>query len=175
MPVIARPADSDYPIYYQTYTRLVPDGDILATLAGQHAATLRLLEGATGERERFRYAEGKWSVRESIGHCIDTERLFAFRALWMARGAAGAQPGMEQDDWVAASNAGERPLADLAAEWAALRADVVTMFRSLDATGLARTGTASGGTFTAGSFAWIIAGHELHHRRLLAERYGLGG
>lgn len=175
MALIARPTYDDYPAYFRTYTSLVPDGDILETLDRQGGETATLLAAVPVERETFRYGSDKWSVREVIGHCIDTERVFAFRALWMARAAAGEQPGMDQDPWAAASNAGNRPLADLAAEWRGLRHDVITMLGSLPAEGLARTGIASGGSFTAGSFAWIIAGHELHHRRILLERYRPGG
>lgn len=175
MPTIARPADNEYAPYYRTYTSLVPDGAILEILNRQLTETQLLLAGVPAERETFRYAPEKWSIREVIGHCIDTERVFASRALWIARGAAGGQPGMDQDAWVAASNAGERPLAALAVEWAALRRDVVTMLGSLPDDAWGRTGTASRRKFTARSFPWIIAGHELHHRGILINRYGLGG
>lgn len=174
MVTIDRPADAEYPEYYQTYTRLVPDGEILETLRRQGEETQRLLASVPADLETHRYAAGKWSVREVIGHCLDVERVFAFRALWMARGAAGEQPGMDQDSWVAQAGSDHRSLADLAAEWSGLRRDVITLLGSiLPEQGLA-TGRASGGTFTARSFAWIIAGHELHHRRGLIERYGLG-
>lgn len=169
-----RPADAEYPEYYRTYTRLVPDGEILETLRRQGEETQRLLASVSTDLETHRYAPGKWSVREVIGHCLDVERLFAFRALWMARGADGEQPGMDQDRWAAASNAGTRPLRDLAREWADLRRDTMTLLGSIDAVAGERQGVASGGHFTARSFAWIIAGHELHHRGLLIERYGLG-
>ncbi len=171
---IPRPAPNDYPHYYRRYVDLVADGDILATLTGQMAETQALLAGVPPHLEESRYAPDKWSVREVVGHCIDTERVFAFRVLWIARGATGGQPGMDQDEWAAVSNAGSRPLAALAREWAGLRRDMVTMLGSLDPDGLARVGNASGLQFTAAAFPWIAAGHELHHRQLLLDRYGLG-
>lgn len=173
MPTIARPAETEYGRYYRTYTRLVPDGAILEILNRQLTETQMLLAGVPAERETHRYASGKWSIREVIGHCIDTERVFAFRTLWIARGAVGGQPGMDQDAWVAAAEAADRPLAALAAEWAGLRRDVVTMLGSLPDSAWGRVGTASRRKFTARSFPWIIAGHELHHRRILTERYGV--
>lgn len=173
MTTIAAPAESEYASYFRTYTKLVPEGPVLELLTSQFPETEALLRRVPKDREEFRYAPGKWSVREVVGHCIDSERVFAFRALWIARGAVGSQPGMDQDAWVAASTAGSRPLDALIREWAGLRRDVTTMLGSLDEMALARSGIASRRSFTARSFAWIIAGHELHHRRLLKERYGL--
>lgn len=174
MSPIPRPADTEYAKYYRTYTRLVPEGNILEILTRQLTETQVLLAAVPPTRELHRYADDKWTIREVIGHCIDTERVFAFRALWIARGGVGSLPGMDQEQWVAATNAGDRPLATLAAEWAGLRRDVVTMLGSLDDDAMARIGTASRRKFTARSFPWIIAGHELHHRGILVERYGLG-
>ncbi len=170
---IPRPTQHEYPRYYRRYVDLVADGDILATLTSQMNETQVLLAGVPPHLEEHRYAPGKWSVREVVGHCIDTERVFVFRALWLARGATGGQPGMDQDEWAATSNAGRRTLTALASEWAGLRRDTVTMLGSLDPEGLARVGTASRRKFTAAAFPWIAAGHELHHRQLLLDRYGL--
>jgi uncharacterized damage-inducible protein DinB len=168
---MTRPAADEFNEYYSRYIDLVPDGDILATLTAQMAETQKLLSSVPADLEEYRYAEGKWSVREVVGHLVDTEHLFGFRALWAARGAEAEQPSMEQNDWAAVSNAGERPLADLAAEWAALRRAVVLMCAGFDEAIWARRGVASGSAFSARAAIWIIAGHELHHRRLLEQRY----
>lgn len=171
MTKLKRPEDREYAEYYRQYVGLVPDGDILETLRDQLGETLALLQGLPEDRETYRYAEGKWSLREVIGHLLDTERVFAFRALAMARSAEVELPGMDQDEWADTSDAGQRPLDDLAAEWAALRRANVHMFASMDAATGERTGVASGFSFTVRSFPWIIAGHELWHRQSIARDY----
>ena len=171
---LARPEPSEHAEYYRRYVALVPDGDILSTLRHQLGDTLALLESVPAERETHRYAEGKWSLREVVGHLIDTERLFAFRALAMARSDDVDLPGMDQDEWASASPANERTLEEMGNEWAALRRANVHMFASMDEATGARMGRASGFDFTVRSFPWIIAGHELWHRRLIEQDY-LGG
>lgn len=168
-----RPASSEYNRYYRRYTDKVADGDIRETLTRQMRETQALLAAVPSTLEEHRYAPGKWSVREVVGHCIDTERVFAFRTLWIARGADGGQPGMDENLWAAASNAGARSLASLAAEWAGLRQDYVTMLGSFTAEALARVGRASRKRISARALPWIIAGHELHHRGMLEREYGL--
>ncbi|MGH7475300.1 MAG: DinB family protein [Longimicrobiales bacterium] len=169
-----RPDRSEYAEYYDRYASLVPDGDIGATLASQFPVTRGMLAAVPADRERWAYEPGKWSFREVVGHLADAERVFADRALWIARDPDTPLPSMEQDLWASNSSARERPLPDLLDEWAAVREATVALVRGLDDVALARTGTASGVRFTVRSFPWIIAGHELHHRRILRERYGLG-
>ena len=168
---LRRPDPSEHADYYAQYVAQVPDGDILATLRDQLEDTLALLTGLTEERETWRYAEGKWNLRELVGHMIDTERMFSFRALAMARSDGVDLPGMDQDEWAESSNAGSRTLADLSEEWMAVRRSAVHLFASLDAEAAERSGRASGYSFTVRSFPWIIAGHELWHRKLIEERY----
>ncbi len=171
MSSLPRPETSEYHEYYQRYTDMVPDGDIVDTLRVQMETTLELLGSVPAEKETFRYAEGKWSVREVIGHLIDTERVFAFRALTMAREDGAKLPGMDQEEWGRRNNAHERTLGDLADEWTALRRANAHFFATLDADAGARAGVASGNAFTARSFPWIIAGHELWHRQLIERDY----
>lgn len=168
-----RPDRSEYDEYYDRYASLVPDGDIADILSTQISDTLALLETVPADRETWAYAPGKWSFREGVGHLVDVERVFAARTLWIARDPETGQPSMDQDLWAANSTARDRPLRELLDEWAAVRVATVALVRGLDAESLARVGTASGLRFTVRSFPWIIAGHELHHRRLLRERYGL--
>lgn len=168
---LSRPDPSEHAPYYSVYIDRVPDGDVVATLTAQMQATQALLTDVPPERETFRYAPGKWSLRDVVGHLIDVERTFALRALWFAREAGSPLPAFEQDEWAERSNAGERPLAELMAEWAAVRDAGVHMFRSFGADVAKRVGVASGLEFTVRSIPWIIVGHELHHRRLIEERY----
>jgi hypothetical protein len=168
---LPRPSAGEHAEYYGRYIGLVPDGDILGTLKDQLGDTLALLEHAPGERETYRYAEGKWSLREVVGHLVDTERVFAFRALSMAREDGVDLPGMDQEAWVAASGADDRPLEELCGEWTALRRSHVYLFSAMTPEQGARSGIASGYRFTVRSFPWIIAGHELWHRQLIERDY----
>ena len=170
---LPRPESGEHNEYYSRYIDLVPDGDIVETLSGQMGETLALLQGVDPDSETHRYAPDKWSIREVVGHLIDVERMMAFRAMNMSRADGVVLPGMDPDVWSKNSNAGMRPLDDLASEWAALRRANVHMFATLGPDAGARRGTATGFEFTVRSFPWIIAGHELWHRALLQKDYGL--
>jgi hypothetical protein len=145
--------------------------DIVDTLKVQLGDTLRLLQDHPPERETFRYEEGKWSIREVVGHLMDTERVFAFRALSIARSDGVDLPSMEQDEWAARSNAHQRELDDLASEWGAIRRATVHMFATLGPGDATRRGRAGGNQLTVRALAWMIAGHELWHRERLAKDY----
>jgi hypothetical protein len=167
----SRPEPGEYDPFYEAYIALVPDGDILATLRDQLAVTIGLLAGLTEEQERHRYAPGKWSLREVVGHLIDAERVFAYRALAMARAPGADLPGMEQDEWVAESGADQRGLTDMIDEWIAIRRSNVHMFAGFPPGVPMRAGRANGLDFTARCFPWLIAGHELWHRRGIRRDY----
>lgn len=168
---LPRPEAGEYNEYYARYIAMVPEGDIVETLAGEFEETLALLRSVPPEKEEYRYAEGKWSLREVVGHLLDTERLFAFRALWFARGGGGELAGMDQEAWARSSGAASRPLAELLAEWKGLRDANVLMFGSFDAEAGARRGVASGYEVTVRALPWMIAGHELYHRKLIRRDY----
>ena len=171
-----RPAPDEYAPYFQTYLDKVPAGvdDIMSHLKAQGLIWLGLLRAMDDEQAEYRYADGKWSVKELVGHLIDTERVFAFRSLWIARGAPEDQPGMDEDAWGATGGAHVRPLATLWREQHVCRTDHVYLFRSMDGEAVARRGTADGKPLSVRSIPWIIAGHERHHLDVLGERYGLG-
>lgn len=168
---LPRPAPNDAAPYYFTYIDQVPAGDVLEILAGGVAETRRCLRGVSSERESYRYAPGKWTLREVIGHLVDAERVFGYRAFHIARADPAPLPSMEQDDYAAAAGADRRPLADLLDELEHLRNSHLLLLRSLDREAWNRTGVASGFTFRVSSFPFILAGHEIHHRRILADRY----
>jgi len=168
---LPRPRAHEFNPYYQRYIGLVPDGDVVETLAREMDTTQALLASVPADKEEFRYAEGKWSLREVVGHLIDTERMFAFRALWFARGAEGDLPGMDQEVWARLSTAGARPLEELAREWAVLRRSNVLFFGSLTQEDGERQGVASNFEITVRALPWIIAGHELYHRMLIRRDY----
>lgn len=168
-----RPERIECDAYYHRYIALVPDGDIVGTLEREFPATISLLERVPPARETWSYAPGKWTFREAVGHLTDMERVFGMRALWIARDPATALPSFEQDVWATNSNARVRPLREHLDEWASVRAASLTMIRSLEPEAMERAGTASGLPFTVRSLIWMIAGHELHHRKIFQERYGL--
>ena len=157
--------------YYFTYIDKVPAGDICRTLEAQAAETLALLRSISDERSLYRYAPGKWSIREAIGHVNDTERLFVFRALWFARGFDTPLPIFDQGVAVAAARADDRSWAGLVEEFAAVRAATLAFFQSLSGDDWARRGVASGNPFTVRALAYIAAGHVAHHNTILREHY----
>lgn len=172
-----RPADSEYNRFYQPYVSEMPDGDLLDMLASQRDSTSALLAGISDANAGYRYATGKWSIREVIGHVADAERVFSYRALRIARGDMTALPGFDENAWMPFAEFDRRSLADVGAELRAVRESSLALFRSLDRDAWLRTGTASGHPVSARALAWILAGHERHHVRVLRERYlpNLGG
>jgi uncharacterized damage-inducible protein DinB len=168
---VARPLPDEYASFYETYVSLIPGDDILGVLEAQRAQTTRLLAARSEREGNFRYAADKWSVKEVIGHICDAERIFSYRALRIARGDETPLPGFEQDDYVIHARFGERTLADVAEEFAAVRLATLTLMQSLPEEAWKRRGTASNNPVTVRALAYIIAGHEVHHRKILDERY----
>ena len=167
---IPKPRPEEHVEYYARYIKLVGD-DALGALRAQSASTPRLLSGLSEAQAMHRYAPDKWSVKQVVGHVIDGERVFSYRALRMARGDRTPLASFDQDLFVAGSGSDQRTLADLSDELAHLRAANLRFFRSLEPEAWERTGTASDCTFVVCAFPWILAGHENHHRRVLSERY----
>ena len=170
-----RPTTAEVAEYYFTYIDKVPDGDVVERLEEQIVDTRALLEPVDEEHAGFRYQDGKWSVKQVVGHVADAERVFAYRALAFSRGDAQAIPGMDQELWMNRSRFDELPFTLVLADLVAIRASTVTLFRGLSEEQWRSRGTASDVEFQAGAIAWIIAGHELHHRGVLERLYGLGG
>jgi hypothetical protein len=168
---IAAPEPSEYAPYYGKYVTLVPGADAVAALEDQPRETLALLSTLSEEQGDYRYAPDKWSIKEMLGHVIDGERVFAYRALRFARKDGTPLASFEQDDYVRASNCGDRRLADLIEEFVAVRRATVWLFRTLSPEAWMRRGVASDNPVSVRAVAYIIAGHELHHRRILKEKY----
>ena len=170
-----RPKSDEYDAFYRPYIAAVPDGPIVAMLNGQRDDLARVAADVSPDRERYRYAPGKWSVREIVGHLTDSERMFAMRAMAFARGDSAHYPGFDENEYAAASGADERVLAELVEEWDAARHATVLLFKGLPDDAWDRRGHASGFEFSVRSMAWIAAGHTQHHFGILRERYlGLG-
>jgi uncharacterized damage-inducible protein DinB len=171
MTAIARPDASEHAPYYAKYIEKVPAGDLLAILERQRQDVAALVKSIPEAKGGHRYAPGKWSIKEVMGHVIDTERIFSYRAMRIARGDQTPLPGFEQNPYVTAGKFDARPLAESAAEFDAVRRATQALFASLDAEALARRGTASGNPVTTRAIAYIVAGHVQHHMDILTERY----
>ncbi len=166
-----RPQASEHHEYYGRYINKVPDGDIIRILEDQVEETLALLAGVSPGQADYRYAPDKWSIKEVVGHVIDTERTFAYRALCFARKDPAHLPSFEQDQYAEFSNAASRTLPDLAEELRVVRKSHVALFKSFDETSWTRRGIASGFEFSVRTLPYVIVGHEIHHRQVLEERY----
>ena len=169
--VISRPGTDEYAPYYGTYIGKVPDGDLRAYFSSQLAETLALLRSIPEARGRHRYAPDKWSIKGVMGHLVDSERIFSYRALRIGRGDETPLPGFEQNDYVPTGNFDARTLSDLADEFAAVRQATIHLFAHLDETALERRGTASGKPVSVRALGYIIAGHERHHVGIIQTRY----
>lgn len=166
-----RPAFGEFNEYYADYIQEAPDGDILQTLARQGDDTHRLLSALDEKQAMHRYADGKWSVKEVALHLADAERVFGYRALTFARADAGPLPGFDENSWTPESHADRRPIQDIAGELTSARQANLRFFAGVDEEQWLRRGTASGNPFSVRALAWIIAGHQAHHIRILKERY----
>jgi uncharacterized damage-inducible protein DinB len=167
MPLITRPLPGEYAPYYDGYFRQLPAGEeLLPLLQAQPAALAELLVYLTDAQATHPLAPGKWSVKQVLIHLIDCERVFAYRALAIARGEQQALPSFEQDDYVANAHVASRSVADLLAEHAAQRAATIALLAGISPTVHAATGTVAGRPVSVRALAWVIAAHETHHYRL---------
>jgi DinB superfamily len=174
LPPTIPPGSDEYAPAYRAYVAKVPAGNVVELLERQGAATAALLAGVTPDRARYRYAPGKWSVTEIIGHLSDAERIFAYRALRIARCDETPLPGFNENAYTPAGEFDRRELPDVAHELALVRAGTVALFRGLPDEAWSRRGTASNHPVSVRAMAHIIAGHELHHLEVLRTRYRLG-
>jgi len=166
-----RPEDGEYADYYSNYIAKVPGSDVLSVLESQRLQMLQLFAGRSERDGSFRYAPGKWTVKEVLGHIADTERIFTYRALRFARADQTPLPGFEQDDYVQSGAFGGRTLADLAEEFGAVRSASISLFRSFKEDVWSRRGKANEKEVSVRALAFITAGHQMHHRIVLEERY----
>lgn len=166
-----RPAPGEYAEWYSDYVASVTETDILSALEQQIGQFRSAFDAIPVNRADFRYAAGKWSVRELAGHLNDGERVFAYRALRFSRGDKTPLPGFEENDYVAAAPFGHVPLSDLVAEFEHQRRANVLMFRALGNEAWARSGVASENSMTVRALAYCLVGHVRHHLGVLQARY----
>ena len=167
------PTETEYAPFYAGYVaKVAAEGDIVATLERQRDE-LAALPAAAGDRETHRYADGKWSVREVIGHLGDAERVFGHRLFCISRGETQSLPGFDENAYAARSGADARPLAELVAEVLALREVNLGVVRRLDEAAWDRRGVANNNPISVRGLVYVLAGHARHHLDILRERYGV--
>ena len=166
-----RPEKGEYAEYYEKYIALIPDGGVLQVLTDQCAELGGLFAGMPEERGLHRYAPGKWTMKESISHLIDAERIFAYRLLRISRGDTTPLPGFEQDGYIDNSNANQRTFGDLVDEFVMQRRANLRLIANLSPEASRRIGTASDNPVSARALVYMMAGHVQHHDKIFREQY----
>lgn len=167
----ATPELTEYPPYFGRYISLVPGHNLTSTLETQLDESLATLRPISEEKSLHRYEPGKWSVKEVLGHLIDGERIFTYRALRFARNDQTPLSGFDQDPYVAEAHFDSRPWNDLIAEFEHVRRSTILFFRALTPEAMLRSGTSNQAVISVRALGYVIAGHEIHHMRILRERY----
>ena len=172
--IVGRPEPDEVPAHFVGYIRRVPELDPVMVCAAQIEETASVLHDLSDDEAMFRYARGKWSVKEVVGHLADVERIMAYRALRIARGDTTPLPGFDENAYVPVANFDARSLVDLVGELRTARAATLALLRTFDTDAWRRRGTASGKPVSVRALAFMIPGHERHHLDILRTRYGVG-
>ncbi len=166
-----RPAAHEFPAYYEEYVDQVEADDVMLVLEAQRQEVVNLIGTLHDDTARYRYEDGKWSIKEVFGHLLDAERIFGTRALCIARGDTQPLPGFDENSYVTNAAFDERPLDSIIDEWFLIRDANLRLFASFSNEDLSRIGIANGKSITPRAIIWTIAGHTVHHLRILRERY----
>ncbi|MEO5814411.1 MAG: DinB family protein [Gemmatimonadaceae bacterium] len=172
--LLARPESTEFAPFYANYVASVPDGDIRFILRDTREELAAILGGIPEARGEYRYADGKWTVKTLIGHMIDAERIFSYRALRLARGDKTALPGFEENSYAMTAGSDARTVSDLTSELLDLRTSTIRLFDSFPDDAWDRSAMVSVGEVTVRALAYILVGHAHHHLNVLRERYGVG-
>jgi uncharacterized damage-inducible protein DinB len=169
--MITRPESNEYASHSSVYIHRVPEGDLLSLLNQQLEGTLSLVRNLTDEEAGYRYAPGKWSIKQMLGHMADTERIMSYRLLRIARGDRTALAGFKEDDYVDGASFDSAELKDLLADLTIVRSATLSLLNALAPEAFLRLGIVNNHDISVRAIAYIITGHELHHRHVLVERY----
>jgi uncharacterized damage-inducible protein DinB len=159
------------PEFYHKYVRLVAENDAAAALSANTEKALGVLSDIPDEKWNYRYAEGKWSIKEMLQHITDAERIFSYRALCIARGEKQSLPGFDENTYAAASNADRRKKEELIEEFKTVRKATEALFQSFDDEQLAKIGVANNKSISVNGIGFVTVGHVMHHLNILQERY----
>src|SRR5690554_5118637 len=165
------PLSSEYAHFYSDYVSLVPRNNVIHTLNTQMHEFYTFINSIPGDIALSVYQKDKWTIKEIVGHLIETERVFAYRALSFSRGDRGPLPGMNQNDWMEMNNYNSRTLNNLVNEYLAVRVATAHLFKTMSKDMIAKSGIADGAEFSVRALAFIIAGHEIHHLNIIKEKY----
>lgn len=168
-----RPTPTDYAPPHAGYVDLVEEDDILSAMREQSSQTQKLLASLDEQRATYRYGEGKWSIKEVIGHMVDAERIIGYRALAVARGDTQPLPGFDENAYVQNASFDAWKLGDLAEEYALVRRSNIVFFQNLQPEAWDRRGTANQHPVSVRGLAYVIVGHERHHLQVLREKYNV--
>ena len=167
-----KPIKGDYPDYFESYFKNLDESENpIDKMQSQKIELLNLLSTINESEANYRYAEGKWSIKEVLGHLIDSERVFCYRAVAIARGEKQSLPGFEQDDYVNGGNFNSREFSDILEEYQKVREATIPLFKSFDEKVYDRRGVANENPLTVRAVLFLIPGHEKHHLNILKERY----
>lgn len=166
-----RPAKTDYAEYYQKYIDLIEGDDIIHILVSLNNEASDVFNSFPQSKGNFSYAEGKWTVKEVTGHMMDTDRIFAYRALAIARGEKQSLPSFDQNEYVKNGKFSNRELSDLTYEYRLVRESNLLMFKGFDQSVYSNRGIAAGNEVTVLALMWMIAGHQKHHLNMLRQKY----
>lgn len=171
MSMLQRPSVNEYPEYYVPYVSLVPDGELLSILQENLEKMNSLAERLSEENSLFRYADNKWSIKEVLGHITDTERIMGYRLMRVGRGDQTPLAGFDENLYVKGAQTDRLPLKAILEDFAAVRKATITLIQNMPENAWTNIGLANGYDITARAIAYIIAGHETHHRNIITGRY----
>ena len=169
--MITKPTDAEYPDFYSGYIALVPDGDVIKFLKKQKRMFIGLIDSIPEEQLLYRYEEGKWTIKQIVGHVIDTERIMAYRALVFSRGERQPIPGFNENEYVERASFNQKNIQDLIKEFAKLRESNLALIQNLNVDMMERKGNANDFFFSVRAIVYIIAGHVEHHINVIKSRY----
>jgi hypothetical protein len=169
--MLQRPSTEEYMAYYEQYVSLVGESPLIESLAKQLTSTTELLSDIPEQQSNYLYAEGKWTLKEVIGHISDTERVMSYRLLRIARGDKTPLPGYDQDEFMNGSSFQDWTLSQIIEDYISVRKSTITLLRGISDEAWQRMGTANGADISARALAYIIAGHELHHWNVIHNKY----
>ena len=165
------PESTEYPVYFQTYIKLVKEPDLIKAMEEQRQSFPSFFKNIPAEKLDYRYEENKWTIKEIIGHLIDCERVMNYRAMCFARNDKTELPGFDENKYAAISGSSDRSIESLLAEFDALRQSSIHLFESFNEQMFKRTGSANGNIISVKALGFINVGHPMHHLNVISERY----
>lgn len=169
--MLQRPNKSEFPQYYAEYIKLVPEGELLQILKDDLSKTITFFEGISEEDGDFRYAPNKWSIKEVLSHITDTERIMSYRMLRVGRGDETALAGFDENLYVEGAQINRLPIRSILEEFIATRNATITLAQNMPERAWDNIGFANNTEITTRAIAYIIAGHAIHHKKIVTERY----